>query len=183
MQMRFIAFLTTSWHFRLSQGLMQQSVHIVDNNYTQLEFHEGPKCLSGYGKLLISMWKIGVFVPEMSEPGFYVLIDGNGGRVTIQHTRSGSRHFVHKASSLFDAATTKPEPQFQNPALNLYNCSITCTEKSSVQTQIQSHPKSRSEIQVIPYKFAQRPQPLIYPLLEADITTGFKSWLYYPSAS
>lgn len=140
---------------------MQQSVHTVDNNYSQLEFHGGRKCLSGYGKSLISKWKIGVFVPEMSEPDFYVLSDGNE---------------ESPFSSLFDAATPKPEPRLQNPALHLCSCSVTCPEKSSVQTQPAL--KSRSEIQVIPYMFAQQPQPLIYPLLGADITTGFKSWLY-----
>lgn len=65
---------------------MQQSMLIMDDNYSQLELHEGRECLSGYGKLLISVWKIGVFVPEMSELEFYVLVDGNGWRVTTQHT-------------------------------------------------------------------------------------------------
>lgn len=48
----------------------------MNNNYTPLSFQKGCKCLSVEGK-------VGVFVPEMSEPDFYVLVDSNGWRGTV----------------------------------------------------------------------------------------------------
>lgn len=83
------------WHFRLFWSLLQKSVHTVDNNYTQLEFHEGSvyqgmeNCWSVHGKL--------VYLSQRCQSqSFYVLNDGNGWRATIQHTWSGSRHSLHK---------------------------------------------------------------------------------------
>lgn len=86
--------------------------------------------------MLLRIWKIGVFVPEMSEPDFYALSDGNGWRESDNPTHLiWFKTFTPQVSPLSDAAATKPEPRFQNPALNSCNCSVTCTENSSAQIQ------------------------------------------------